>query len=58
MLNRYVIRGVNLDTFEAWDAHSVTRYEEAREKLEELRVLRGHWKTSPVVYGLVRRVIQ
>lgn len=49
----FLIRGVNLDTNEAWDEKTDLTEEEARERIQGLRRLRGNWRTNPVVYAMV-----
>lgn len=57
-MNRWVIRGLDMETGEAWD-HKVHRLlPDALEQLAELRKARGRWQDNPIVYGLVRRVLQ
>lgn len=47
------IRGVNLQTGEAWNEAGDLDEAEARDRLATLRNLRGDWRTNPVVYAIV-----
>lgn len=47
------IRGLNLETEQAWDEAVYDDHFTAYQHLEQLRGRRGHWKENPVVYAII-----